>query len=49
MQTKIPQFQPRLENKDFESIKSCFDPVWMTEDPKPKELVEKLCKLIGAR
>lgn len=49
MQTKIPQFQPYLDNKEFESIKSCFDANWITEGPKSKEFVEKLCKLIGVK
>ena len=46
---KIPQFQPYLDNKEYESIKSCFDLNWITEGPKSKEFVEKLLLLIGAK
>lgn len=46
---KIPQFQPYLDSKEYKSIESCFDNNWITEGPKSKEFVEKLCKLIGCK
>lgn len=46
---KIPQFQPYLDNKEYEAIQSCFENNWITEGPKSKEFVEKLLKLIGAK
>lgn len=46
---KIPQFQPYLDNSDYESIKSCFDNNWITEGPKSKEFVEKLTKMMGVK
>ena len=49
MEQKIPQFQPYLDNKEYESIKSCFENNWITEGPKSKEFVEKLLKIIGAK
>lgn len=49
MMQKIPQFQPYLDNREYESIKSCFDTNWITEGPKSKEFVDKLCELIGVK
>lgn len=46
---KIPQFKPYLDDRDYESIKSCFDSNWITEGPKSKEFVDKLCELIGVK
>ena len=44
---KVPQFEPYVGLDEYESIKSCFDINWITEGPKSKEFVEKLCKKIG--
>jgi perosamine synthetase len=49
MRTKIPQFKPYLDDKEYESIKECFDNNWITEGPKSKEFVEALCNLIGVK
>lgn len=46
---KIPQFQPYLDDKEYQAIKSCFDNNWITEGPKSKEFIDKLCKLIGVK
>lgn len=47
--SKIPQFQPYIGEKEYESIKSCFDNNWITEGPKSKEFVRRLCELIGVK
>ena len=39
---KIPQFQPFLDDKEYQAIKSCFDNNWITEVPKSKEYIDKL-------
>lgn len=49
MNNKIPQFQPFLDNSEYEAIKDCFDNNWITEGPKSKEFVERLCKLIDVK
>ena len=49
MNKKIPQFQPYLSNLEYEAIKDCFDNNWITEGPKSKEFVERLCDLIGVK
>jgi len=49
MSFKIPQFQPYLDNKEYEAIKSCFDKNWITEGPLSKLFVEKLLSMIGAK
>lgn len=46
---KIPQFQPYLDSKEYKSIESCFDNNWITEGPKSKEFVERLCSFIGCK
>lgn len=46
---RIPQFQPYIGEKEYESIKSCFDDNWITEGPKSKEFVRRLCELIGVK
>lgn len=46
---KIPQFQPYLGNEEYDAIKSCFDNNWITEGPKSKEFLDRLCKLIGVK
>ena len=49
MKYKIPQFQPFLDNREYEAIKSCFDLNWVTEGPKSKEFVDKLCKMMNVK
>ena len=44
---KIPQFQPYIGEQEYSSIKECFDKNWITEGPKSKEFVKRLCSLIG--
>ena len=39
-QFKIPQFQPYLDEKEYEGIKSCFEMNWITEGPKSQEFVD---------
>jgi perosamine synthetase len=46
---KIPQFQPYLDNREYDSIKSCFDLNWVTEGPKSKEFVDKLLKMMDVK
>ena len=46
---KVPQFVPFLDNKEYKSIKDCFDTNWFTEGPKSKEFVQKLLDLTGAK
>lgn len=46
---KIPQFQPYLDQTEYDSIKSCFDQNWITEGPKSKEFVSKLLKMMGVK
>jgi len=46
---KIPQFQPYFDDREYAAIKQCFDSNWITEGPKSKEFVEKLCKLMNVR
>jgi perosamine synthetase len=48
-QYQIPQFQPYLDNQEYEAIKSCFDLNWITEGPKSKEFVDKLLKMMGVK
>ena len=45
----ICQFKPFLGKEEYESIKSCFDINWVTEGPKSKEFVDKLCKLMNVK
>ena len=45
----IPQFKPYIDQKEYESIKSCFDENWITEGPKSKEFVNKLLKMMGVK
>jgi perosamine synthetase len=46
---RIPQFQPFIGNEEYEAIKDCFDSNWITEGPKSKEFVEKLCKFMNVK
>ena len=46
---KICQFKPFVNNDEYEAIKDCFDKNWITEGPKAKEFVEKLCKLMNVK
>jgi perosamine synthetase len=46
---KVPQFMPFVDDSDYESIKECFDTNWLTEGPKSKLFVEKLCSMIGTK
>ena len=43
----IGQFKPFIDDDEYEAIKDCFDKNWITEGPKAKEFVEKLCKLMN--
>ena len=45
----IPQFQPYLDEKEYEAIKSCFELNWITEGPKSTEFVNKLLKMMGVK
>lgn len=47
MQARIPQFQPYFDEQEYIAIKQCFDSNWITEGPKSKEFVEKLCELMN--
>lgn len=40
---KVPQFQPFIDNQEYEAIKECFDTNWLTEGLKSREFVNKLC------
>lgn len=46
---KVPQFQPYIDNKEYDAIKSCFDSNWITEGPLSKKFVEKILELTGAK
>ena len=46
---KIPQFEPYLDNREYESIKQCFESNWITEGPLSKEFVNKILELTGAK
>jgi len=46
---KVVQFKPHLDLSDYESIKDSFVNNWVTEGPKSKLFVEKLCKLMGVK
>jgi len=45
----VPQFQPYLDEREYESIKSCFDSNWITEGPLSKKFVEKILSLTNAK
>ena len=45
----ICQFKPYLGEDEFQNIKLCFDSNWITEGPKAKEFIEKLCKFVGSK
>lgn len=45
----ICQFKPFVGTEEYESIKSCFDINWITEGPKSKEFVTRLCKLMNVK
>lgn len=45
----IPQFQPFVDEKEYEAIKSCFEINWITEGPKSKEFTDKLCEFMGVK
>lgn len=46
---KVPQFQPYIDNKEYDAIKSCFDSNWITEGPLSKRFVDKILELTGAK
>jgi len=46
---KVSQFMPFLDNKEYESIKECFDTNWFTEGPKSREFCKRLCDLVGSK
>ena len=46
---KVPQFQPYIDNKEYDAIKSCFDSNWITEGPLSKRFVDKILQLTGAK
>jgi len=45
----VPQFIPYIGIEEYESIKSCFDNKWITEGPKSKEFVERICDIVGCK
>jgi len=46
---KVPQFEPYLGQDEYEAIKPCFDTNWVTEGPKSKLFVKKICEKIGVK
>ena len=46
---KIPQMKPYIGMDEYESLKPCFEINWVTEGPKSKEFVDKLCDIIGSK
>lgn len=45
----VPQFQPYLDEREYESIKSCFDSNWITEGPISKKFVDKILSLTNSK
>ena len=46
---KINQFEPFIEQLEYEGIKECFDINWITEGPKSKLFVNRLCELMNVK
>jgi len=44
---RVPQMQPFVGQEEYEAIKDCFDTNWLTEGPKCKEFVRRLCDVVG--
>jgi perosamine synthetase len=45
----ICQFKPFIGEKEYESIKECFDFNWITEGPKSEKFVKRLCELLNVK
>jgi len=43
----IPQMSPFIGMEEYESMRECFETNWLTEGPKAKQFVDKLCGIIG--
>ena len=46
---KVCQSKPYVDLKDYEFLKSSFEDNWITEGPKSKEFIEKICKITGTK
>ncbi len=46
---EVSQFKPYIDLEDYNAVKESFLTNWITEGPKSKLFVEKLCKLIGVK
>ena len=46
---KVCQYKPYVDLKDYESLKDSFENNWITEGPKSKEFIEKICKITGTK
>jgi len=46
---KVPQMKPFVGEEEYAAIKDCFDTNWLTEGPKCREFVEKLCSITGVK
>ena len=46
---KVPQMRPFVGEEEYAAIKECFDTNWLTEGPKSKEFVRRLCDLVGTK
>jgi perosamine synthetase len=49
MNEKILQFVPFIGREEYESIRGCFDDVWLTEGPRSRKFIEALRALIEVR
>lgn len=40
---------PFIGMEEYDSMKECFETNWLTEGPKSKQFVDKLCEIIGVK
>ena len=44
---KVPQMRPFVGKEEYSAIADCFETNWLTEGPKSKEFVRRLCVMAG--